>query len=280
MGVVLMLLSSASFATMSAMVKGLGTDIPLQQMVFLRCVLAIPILLAVVIIRERPLLVKARKLILIRTILGMSAMYCFFFALTHMPLADCVFIGRTQPLLIALFAPFVVGEKAPRAAWIAIGCGIAGVILIMKPAIQWPVAAWIAIAAALLSAGAHLMVRRLNRTDYPLVIVFNFTVLTAMLTSFWALPGFEEMSSRQWLLVAGIAIFASLGQILMTSAYGKDRAPTVAAASYSSVVLSVIYGYLFWGEIPQALAWVGGLLIILGGLQLVFSRTLRAESAR
>ena len=46
----------------------------------------------------------------------------------------------------------------------------------------------------------------------------------------------------------------------------------VAAASYSSVVLSVIYGYFFWGEIPRPTAWFGGLLIIAGGLLLVKSR--------
>ena len=58
----------------------------------------------------------------------------------------------------------------------------------------------------------------------------------------------------------------------MTSAYRHDKAPVVAAASYSSVVLSVLYGYLFWKETPVPLAWFGGLLIIGGGLLLVRSR--------
>ena len=272
MGVIYMLLASASFATMSLFIKTLGPAVPLEQLVFLRCLLALPVLLIILRYKERPLLVKARGGILLRTLFGMSAMHCFFYALTHMPLADCIFIGRAQPLIIALFAPLVVGEQTPRAAWLAIGAGLLGVAIILKPGMAWQTAAWIALAGAAFSAGAHLLVRRLNRTDYPLVIVFNFTLLTGLLTSFLALPVFIPLSMGQWLLITGVALFSTLGQLLMTTAYRKDKAPAVAAASYSSVLLSVLFGYLFWNEIPHPTAWLGGSLIILGGLLLVRSR--------
>ena len=272
MGVILMLLASASFATMSLFIKTLGPEIPLAQLVFLRCWLALPILLIILLIKERPLLVKARGGLLLRTLFGMSAMHCFFYALTHMPLANCIFIGRAQPLIIAMFAPLVVGEKTPKAAWLAIVAGLIGVAMILQPGMAWQTAAWVALAGAALSAGAHLLVRRLNRTDYPLVIVFNFTLLTGLLTSFTALPVFIPLSSTQWLLISGVALFSTLGQLLMTTAYRKDNAPAVAAASYSSVILSVIFGYFFWHEIPQPTAWLGGGLIISGGLLLVRSR--------
>jgi drug/metabolite transporter (DMT)-like permease len=143
----------------------------------------------------------------------------------------------------------------------------------------WPAAAWVALGASAASAGAHLRVRRLNRTDHPLVIVFNFTTLTGLITVFKALPGFVPLAQTQWVLIVGVAVFASLGQLFMTSAYGKDRAPAVAAASYSSVLLSIVYGYLFWDEIPHPLAWVGGGLIVLGGLLLLKSRFKVSEPA-
>ena len=273
MGVVYMLLASASFATMSLFIKALGPGIPLTQLVFLRCLLAVPVLLVILRLKERPLLVKARRGLLVRTLFGIGAMHCFFYSLSHMPLADCVFIGRGQPLFIALLSPLVLGERAPKAAWLAISTGLIGVILIMQPAMDaWPEAAWVALAGALLGGGAQLMVRRLNRTDYPLVIVFDFTLLTCLATGLWAVPHFMPLSLREWLLVSGVALFSSLGQLLMTTAYRKDQAPAVAAASYSSVLLSAIFGYLFWGEIPQPLAWLGGGLIIAGGLLLVRSR--------
>ncbi|MEN8257165.1 MAG: DMT family transporter [Thermodesulfobacteriota bacterium] len=280
MGVLCMLLSSASFATMAAMVKALGADLPIAQLIFLRCLLPLPLFISIIRAKEQPLLVGAKGYLFLRSLFGGCAMACFYYALTHMPLADCIFLGRTQPLFLALLAPFIIGEKAPRSAWIAIAAGLLGVLFILQPAMTWPRAAWAAIAGALLAAFAHLMVRRLNRTEQPLTIVFNFFTLTALGSGMWCLSGdISPIRGQQWLLVAGVALFASLGQFLLTLAYRYDRAPAVAAASYSSVILSVIYGYFFWQEIPQSLAWVGGLLIITGGIVLVYSRIGRAEPA-
>ncbi len=276
-GAVYMLMASASFSTMAAMIKAVGSGVPLSQLVFLRCLLAAPLLLFFVVRHGRPLVVHAKKLLLVRALFGMTAMHGFFYSLTHMPLADSVFIGRSQPLLLAMLAPFVVGERTPKAAWVAMATGIAGVACIMKPAMAWSAAAWVALGAAACAAMAQLLVRKLNRTDYPLVIVFNFTVLTALVTGMGVIPRFALMTGRQWLLTAGIALFASLGQILMTTAYRRDTAPAVAAAGYSSIVLSVLYGYLFWGEVPEPLAIIGALLVVAGGIFLVRSRMMAAK---
>ncbi len=279
MGIFFMLMASASFATMAALVKSLGPEIGLVQMVCLRCLLAAPVLFVVLAARGKPLVVRAKKVLVWRTVLGMSAMFGFFYALTHMELAGCVFIGRVQPLLLALLAPVVLGEKTPAAAWGAIGCGLAGVMLILNPSGVWTPAAGVALFSALASAGAHLMVRRLNRTDEPLVIVANFTLATGLLTLVPAMLTYRPMNGRQWLTLAAIAVLASLGQILMTNAYRRDRAPAVAAASYSSLVLSVAYGYFFWNEVPQPMVWLGGLLIFSGGIGLLRSRIGKEERA-
>lgn len=272
MGIIYMLLASGCFATMSAFIKAIGLTLPLPELVFLRCLLALPVLFLIVRMRGRPLLVKARKLLLLRTLFGMTAMTGFFFALTHLPFAECIFLGRTQPLFIALLAPLLLGERAPAASWFAIATGLSGVALILQPGVAWSVGAWVAIGAACASALAHMLVRRLNATEYPLVIVFNFTVLTCLFGGIWSLPHFVIPSGRQWTFLICVALFASLGQLFMTLAYQRDRAPVVASASYTSVVLAVLYGYAFWGEIPQPLSWIGGGLIVAGGILLLKSR--------
>ncbi len=274
-----MMLASASFATMAALVKSMS-NVPLQELIFLRCLPAVPFFAVFLIYQSRPLIVKAGKIILLRFLFGFSAMIGFYYSLTHMGLADSIFLGRIQPLFVALLAPMVLGEKTPRAAWLAIATGIGGVILIMKPALDnWPLAAWAALAAAFAGACAHMMIRRLNRTDDPATIVFNFLFLTCLAGGILSTFNWISIPWQQWPAICGISFFASLGQILVTMAYRYDQAPAVAAASYSSVILSIIYGYVFWNENPHPLVWIGGGLIICGGLLLVKTRWKMSEPA-
>jgi drug/metabolite transporter (DMT)-like permease len=193
MGILYMMLASGCFATMSAFIKVVGQSLPLPELVFLRCLLSLPVLFIIVRLRQRPLIVKAKKLLLLLPLFGMTAMTGFFFALTHLQFAECIFLGRTQPFLIALLAPVILGEKTPAASWFAILAGLAGVALIMQPGVTWSIGAWVAIGAAVASALAHILVRRLNATEYPLVIVFNFTALTC----FFRVYGACHILSRQ-----------------------------------------------------------------------------------
>lgn len=272
-GIIYMLLASTAFATMAAMVKGLGATIPIAQLILLRCLLPLPFFIILMRKKKIPLIVTAKRILLARALSGAAAMACFYYALTHMPLADCIFLGKSQPLLLALLAPFLVQEKATRETWIAIATGLIGVLLIMKPAMHWQAAGWAALGGAFFAAFAHLMVRKLNRHDNPYTIVLGFFVCTATLSAI-ATPFFEPIipTAREWLLICGIAIFASLGQFLMTLAYRCEIAPVVAASSYASIILSVIYGYVFWGEIPHPLALTGGVCLLAGGGILARSR--------
>jgi drug/metabolite transporter (DMT)-like permease len=271
-----MFVASACFVTMSALVKTLGQELPLSELMFLRCLIALPALFALLLKGGHPLVVHDWKTLLLRSLFGILAMFCFYYALTHMPLADCVFIGRTQPLILAFMAPLIVGEHAGKNVWVAISIGLVGTAIIINPRIAWSIASWVALAAAFLSALAHLMVRRLCRTDSSPVIVFNFTLLLCLVSGVAAFSSLIFPTPRQWLLLVGISCFASLGQSFLTRAYSLDRAPTVAAASYASVVLSIIYGYVFWGEIPLLSSVTGAFLIVLGGIYLMVS-TLRIK---
>lgn len=279
MAIFFMLLSSACFTTMAAMVKGLDGAIPVAELILLRCLVPLPVFVLIIKRQRLPLLVGTKGLIVLRSLAGAAAMACFYYALANMPIAECVFLGRTQPFFLALLAPLLIGEKAPRAAWGAIAAGLSGVFLIMKPAMAWPLAAWAALAGASLAAVAHITVRQLNRSEQPLPIVFNFFLLTALFAGLATLVSGQLVwpQGNQWLAIVGIGVFATLGQYMMTLAYRLDRAPVVAASSYASIILSVIYGYWFWGEVPAKLAWLGALLILLGGLVLLWSRLGKAE---
>ena len=272
MSVVLMLIASACFATMAAMIKGIGPSLPIPEIILFRSIVPLPFFLGVLWLCKKKFVVTAWKTLLLRSLFGFLAISGFYYALTHLPLAICVFLGKSQPLILAILAPWVVGEKATPSVWIAIVTGLVGIILIMEPSAGRATAAWAAIGAASASAMAHLLVRKLNRTDEPITIITNFFVITALISSIWMGESFILPDHSEWLLLIGVALFSTIGQYLMTLAYRMDNAPVVAAASYTSIIFSILYGYLFWNEIPPLSAFAGGLLIISGSVILLRSR--------
>ena len=272
MSVILMLIASACFATMAAMIKGIGSSLPIPEIILFRSIMPLPFFFAFLWLRKKRFVVTAWKTLLLRGAFGFLAISGFYYALTHIPLAVSVFLGKTQPLILAVLAPWVVKEKPNASVWIAIGTGLAGIVLILDPSLGWVTAAWASIGAATASAIAHLLVRRLNRTDDPATIVTNFFVMTAVLSSLWMGKSFIMPTHEGWLLLVGVAFFSTIGQYLMTLAYRMDYAPVVAAASYTSIIFSIVYGYLFWNEIPPASAWAGGALIVAGSFILLRSR--------
>ncbi|MBO8091754.1 MAG: DMT family transporter [Prosthecochloris sp.] len=272
MSVLLMIIASACFATMAALIKAVGPSLPIPEIIFFRSIMPLPFFLGILIARKQRLIAHAWKTLLLRALFGFLAMSGFYYALTHMPLAESVFLGRTQPLILAILAPWIVHEKPTGAVWAAIFTGLLGIALIIQPSFGWLPAVWASIGAASASAMAHLLVRKLNRTDEPLTIVTNFFMVSALLSSIWTAPQFVMPRADLWLLLGAIALFSTAGQYLMTLAYRMDHAPVVAAASYASIIFSILYGYLFWQEVPPPLAWAGGTLIVAGSFILIRSR--------
>jgi drug/metabolite transporter (DMT)-like permease len=167
----------------------------------------------------------------------------------------------------------VLRERAPRLALVCLAGGFAGATLVIKPGFGWlNLPAAIALGAAVLSAVAHLTVRRLNATDAPLVIVLYFTLIVGACSGLLSIPVFVVPDPRQLLILLGMAQCAAFGQLLMTTAYGRDTAPVVAASAYAVVVYGLLLGYLLWGELPDGLALVGGALIVGAGVLLAFGR--------
>jgi drug/metabolite transporter (DMT)-like permease len=270
MGFSLMVLTSFLFTLMSALIKGLGEGFPPMQVVFLRSLFALPILWAVARAARQPLVSRDKKNILLRSFTGLLAMYFYFYALPRMPLALCSFLYNTQPLFVAAFAPAMLGERASRRTKAAMGLGIAGLLLIAKPGVSFGWAAASMVIAAVFGALAHIYIRRLGRQEHPLTVVFDFTVLLTLGAGLASAPGFVPPRGGQWAAILAISALAAAGQLTMTMAYRLEEAPLVASAGYSGIVFATLFDWLVWGKVADGWAWGGGILIIAGGIQLVW----------
>ena len=274
-----MMASSVAFSVMAALVKGLSAAIPTAEIVAFRCLLPLPLLIVWVRGRGLPLVATNRPVIVWRSVCGLVAMGLYFYALGRIPFVDVMLLGKAQPVFVTLLAPFVIGERATGTVISCLLLSVAGAALVLHPTLQVGNLVGLAvIAAAFASALAHMAVRRLSATDHPVVIVMNFTAFVAVAAALATIPVAVVPTLFQALGLAGVAVFATAGQVLMTSAYAADEAPAVSAAKYSSVVFGLLFGWLFWAELPNAWGWAGGLFVLVGGVLLVWSR--RSTAAR
>src|SRR5690606_16449243 len=131
-----MLLLSAElcFAGVSALVKYLSSDLPEEQLVFFRNIMAFLVLLPW-LWRKGPDAFKTKAIgfHLSRGIAGIAAMYLFFYAIAALPLAQATLVLLLTPFLIPIIGRLWLHEKVTRQTWIAICIGFVGVYVFLNP---------------------------------------------------------------------------------------------------------------------------------------------------
>jgi drug/metabolite transporter (DMT)-like permease len=199
----------------------------------------------------------------------------FAIAVKGLSLVDVDLVSKLRPLIIGVAAPVILGRSERTAAgiWLSLLVAFGGCFILLAPdlAVGSPFALW-ALGSVMLSAGAHLCLRGLGRTEHTRVIVFWFHASVAVLAAvvIWLSgSGFRLPHSNVWPSLVGVAVAATAGQLLMTRAYAIERAPTVAAASYTGPLWAIMGDVLVFGNWPGTNAWLGGALVLAASVWLV-----------
>jgi len=278
-----MLLAALSFTTMVACVKVARAELSTFEVVWWRGVVSVP--LCALWLGRGPWRIRARGLFALRVAFGFTAMSCYYAAAAGLAIANLTLIGRLQPILVAVGAPLLLGqsERADRRTWTLTGVGLLGCGVLLAPELSsGNPAGPIALGAVVTSAIAHTILRRLGKTDHPRTIVFWFQLCVTVLALAWAtidlghLPELPRTELLPWL--GGVGLFAALGQNLMTRAYQLDRAATVSAASHASPVFAVLIDIFAFSTPPSTAALLGGGLVLVAALALLFHRPRASES--
>jgi len=223
------------------------------------------------------LVVRDRRAMWLRSVFGTVAMLATFAALAApaLPVGDAVTLFNLSPVFIALLSPWVLGERSGRRLSVSVACCLLGALCILRPTFLFPSASFVpgapaalAIVAALSSAGAMLMLRRV-RGESSFAVAFHFSCVAggvmALLALRYVLRGpWPTWSTAAAMLLAGLS--AGLGQLCMTRAYSLDHAARVAAYGYLSVAGSALVAFLVRGERLDALSVLGMVAVTVGGL--------------
>ena len=277
-GALLILASELMFASMGATVKAAAlSGMPNEGLVFLRNLVGTFLIL--------PLLLKdgvgnlrstVLHLHLLRALMGVSAMYCFFYVLGHLALADGMLLKMTAPIFMPVIAWFWLREPASAYALVALPIGFFGVLLVLRPDGDFDWIALIALSGGVFAAFAKVTVRRLTRSEPTARIVFYFAVFGTLVSSVPLAWAWQTPTAEQWAMVLAIGLLGTLGQVMLTRGYATAPTAPLAPFTYFSVVFGAAYGYLFWGEVLDLYFAVGALLIAFAGILALRRRTAAA----
>jgi drug/metabolite transporter (DMT)-like permease len=267
-GALLVVSAELMFASMGVAIRIVAQEMPNAGIVFFRNLIGMSILLPLLLPSGwSGLRTSVPHLHLLRGMAGLAAMYCFFYAIAHMPLAEAMLLKLSAPMFIPVVALLWLGEQVPwRVRW-AIVLGLVGVVLILRPDLgaMAPIGL-IALLGGVFAAIAKVTVRRLSRTEPTTRIVFYFALIGTLVSAlplfrFWQTPSPQAMS---WLLAVGL--FATLGQLLLTRGFALAPAARMGTFGFFSVLFGALYGWLFWDELLGWSTIIGATLVILAGV--------------
>jgi drug/metabolite transporter (DMT)-like permease len=267
-GAALMLAAALLFATTGAIVKHIAVTLPNEMIVFFRSLFGL-LALAPFFLRHGPRYYKTQRLNahLVRALTGLTAMYCYFYAIGHLPLAEAVLLNYTAPLFIPLAALFWVGETFSAKLWWPIGIGFVGITFILKPGLSLltPIA-FIGLASGMFSALAMAGIRKLTNTEPATRVVFYFSLTSTLVAAVPLAWRWQTPAPALWLPLVMIGVLSTVAQILMTRGYSQAPAAQVGPFLYAIVVFAGLFGWALWSEIPDWLSLVGTLLVVTSGV--------------
>ena len=207
---------------------------------------------------------------------GTVALTLFFYTLQRMPLASAVTLQYLSPIFTVIIAGVMLKEPPRPVQWLFFVVSFVGVVMIkgFDPRVT-PVDVTLGVTAALFSAIAYNIIRKVREDDHHLVVVFYFPLVTVPVigtyTAFhWVMP-----APVDWLVLLVIGICVTIAQIYMTRAYQVERAANISNFNYLGVVFALVFGLMIFGEHVAWLALGGIVLIIFGTV--MSSRYRRAE---
>lgn len=259
-----MVASTLSFALMGAMVK-FATDCPVVTKVFFRNLVTLGITVVVALrTRRNPFTTSAPyRVLFLRALCGLGGVYFYFVALSKLTLANASLLNKTSPFFVAIFAVLILKERFNRALVPALIAAFCGALLVIKPSFDYQVLPALAGLASGLFAGlAYVLVRSLKGRASPNLIIFFFSLVSCGATLPLVLLNPPHPSPWQWLALLGTGVFAAGGQFGLTFAYHHAQASRISIFVYLHVVFAVVVGLVLFGERPDALSLLGGLLII------------------
>lgn len=304
-GIVFILIAVIAISVNDMLIKRLSGEYPLHQMVLIRSAIGLIFSLTIVWFEGGFHLLWPRRpaLHVLRGSMLVIANLAFFTALAALPLADATALFFAAPLFITLLSIPILGERVGRMRTMAVVVGFLGVLVMLKP---WQsqmdrdvsyIVLLLPVVAAVTYALNQILTRMLGTdTKAGAMAVYVQTIFVIVSLGFFAVAGDGRFAAgsdnpawvfllREWVWPAGADMFlflylgvnATVIGYCLSQAYRMADAATVAPFEYVGLPLAVFWGWMIWGELPDATVSTGILMIIGSGLFVLFRARILAR---
>ena len=269
-GIVSLLAAQALFIGSDSVIKLAGEMMPPTEIMAVRGVMAILLMGTFVaatidISRWR---MAVRPIVVWRSSLEAVLAFLFVISLPHLPLGDITIIGQITPLALTVLSALVLRETVGWRRWLAVLVGFVGVLLVIQPTMAGVNAyAIVALIVAVMVAVRDIITRRMDPAIPTALVTFGAT-LSVCFAGFLGAP-FDEWKSLTpygLALLAASAALVSIANMFVVRAFRGVEVSVVSPFRYAAVVWAVLFGFLIWRDVPNALAIVGTLIIVASGL--------------
>ncbi|MGE0255189.1 MAG: DMT family transporter [Alphaproteobacteria bacterium] len=280
-GIALMALATATFAGADSLSKLLVADYPVPQVVWLRQVAGLAIWLPVILwVGGRDVWRTARPgMHAVRAALHLASAVFFHLALTHVPLAEATALFYVEPLLLTALAVPLLGEKVGWRRWAAVGVGLGGMLLLVRPG-SGDTSMWMVfpLCSAVVFALYEILTRRAGFSDRPMTsFVWLLGGMIVLLAP--AVPVvWQPMDQRALLLLALLGLISGGAQFLMIFALARAPASVLAPLRYCHLVWATLLGMAIFGTLPDGWS-LAGMAVIAGAGLYVWHRERRQAAA-
>ncbi len=297
-GILLLLGGIFIFSIQDVIVRTVSGTYPVLEFVFIRSVFSIFPVLALVVIDGGLATLKVTRpgLHAVRGLLMLLCYTTYFIAVASAPLATVVAIFFSAPLILTALSALILHEPVGWRRWAAVLAGFGGVVLILRPGegMVFEPGALVAVVSAGLYACAMIITRRLGATDSGVSMVASQTAIYLVLPGLAGLlmQGFDlpadthpgiQFLLRDWImptsfdlgLMAACGLIAAAGFFGLTQAYRLGATSAVAPFEYTGMIWGIVWGFVFWQEVPGPLSLAGIAIIVGAGIYV-----LRREAVR
>ena len=265
-GILCILFAAFGFSLMSFFVRISG-DIPTMEKAFFRNAVAIIASLILLIRSGEEIRIKKGCMgdIFLRCAFGTSGLIANFYAIDKLNIADANMLNKLSPFFAILISIPILKEKPKKIDILAVIVAFLGAMLIVRPtgSNMQLVPALIGLYGGFGAGAAYVFVRKLGKKgERTPIIVLCFSIFSTAVSIPFIAVNYVPLKPMQLICLVMAGLSATIGQFGITSAYKYAPAKEISVFDYTQVIFAAILGMLFLGELPQAMSFIGYVIII------------------